>query len=101
MQKPISEDKQLKWKTLIENQRQSGLPVGKWCLQNEINSHTFQYWKARLFPKQLEKNSFTELKLKRPDGISLRTRGLHVRLKSDCDPHLRKQLLALLGELSC
>lgn len=101
MPRSISEEKQLKWKSLIEKQRQSGVPIEKWCLQNEVNPHTFQYWKTKLFPRQLQKSSFTELKPKSPEPISLRTRGLYIRLEGSCDPHLCKKLLSFIGELSC
>ena len=101
MPRPTSEEKRLKWRTLIEKQKQSGLPIRKWCLQNEVNPHTFCYWKARLFPKQLQKSSFIELKPKSSEAISLRARGFYIRMESSCDPHLRKQLFALIGELSC
>lgn len=98
---PTSENKKLEWKNLIEQQRQSGLSVDKWCLQNQIRPSAFYYWKDKLFPRQLQKSSFTELNMKRPDAISLQARGLYVRMGSDCDPHLRKQLFALLAGLSC
>ncbi len=101
MPKPTSEEKKLEWKNLIEQQRQSGLSVEKWCLQNQIRPHTFLYWKEKLFLKPLQKTSFAELNMKRPDAISLQARGLYVRMGSDCDPHLRKQLFALFTEASC
>ena len=101
MPSPASENKQLEWKNLIEQQRQSDLSIEKWCQQNQIQSHTFHYWKDKLFPRQLQKSSFTELNMKRPDAISLQARGLHVRIGSDCDPHLRKQLFAIFAGLSC
>ena len=78
---PASEAKQLEWKNLIEQQRQSSLSVEKWCLQNQIRPHTFRYWKEKLFPKQLQKSSFTELNMKRADAISLQARGLYVFAK--------------------
>ena len=95
---PASEEKRLEWKNLIEQQRQSNLSVDKWCLQNQIRPHTFRYWKEKLFPKQLQKSSFTELNMKRADALSLQARDFYVRMGSDCDPHLRKQLLALFAE---
>ena len=98
---PTSENKQLEWKNLIEQQRQSGLSVDKWCLQHQIRSSTFQYWKDKLFPKRLEKSSFAELNMKRSDAISLQAKGLYIRIGSDCDPHLRNQLFALFATLSC
>jgi hypothetical protein len=96
-----SEDKQLEWKNLIEQQRQSGLSVDKWCLQNQIRPSTFQYWKDKLFPKRLQKSNFAELNVNRPDTISLQARDLYVRIGNDCNPHLRKQLFAIFAELSC
>ena len=101
MPRPTPDDKKLEWKHLIEQQRQSGLSVGKWCRQFQVRPSTFQYWKDKLFPKLLQKTSFTELNLRRPDAVSLEARGLYVRVEGDCDPHLRKQLFALLAEALC
>lgn len=101
MPKPASEDKKLEWKNLIEQQSHSNLSVEKWCKQNQISSHTFRYWKDKLLSKPLQKNSFTELNIKRPDIISLRARGIHIRMGNDCDPHLFKQLFALFAEGLC
>ena len=101
MPRPSSEDKKLEWKNLIEQQHQSGLSVEKWCLQNQIRPFTFRYWKEKLFLKPLQKSSFTELNMKKSDAISLQARGLYVRMGSDCDPHLRKQLFSLFAEVSC
>ena len=101
MPKPSSEDKKLEWENLIEEQRQSGLSIDKWCQQRNLIPHTFHYWKNKLFPKQLQKSNFTELSMRRPDAISLQARGLYVRMGSDCDPMLRKQLFALFAEAAC
>ena len=98
---PTSEEKQLEWKNLIEKQRQSVFSIEKWCLQNQIRPYIFHYWKSKFFPKPLQKSSFTELNVKHADMLSLQARGLYVRMSNDCDPHLRKQLLALFAELPC
>ena len=101
MPNPASEAKQLEWQSLIEQQRQSGLSVEKWCQQNQIKSHAFQYWKDKLCRKQLQKSSFAELNMKRPDAMSLQAQGLFIRMGGNCDPRLRKQIFALFAELSC
>ena len=101
MPKSKSEDQRLEWKHLIEEQRQSGLSIEKWCKQKQIRSHIFYYWKDRLFPKSLQKTSFTELNMKRPDAVSLQARGIYIRIGIDCDLHLRKQLFSLFSEVSC
>ena len=98
---PTSEEKKLEWKNRIEEQRQSGLSIEKWCLKNQIRPHTFQYWKDKLFPKPLQKSSFTELHIKKSDAISLQTRGIHIRIDGDSDPCFRKRLFALFMEVSC
>ena len=100
MPKQFSEDKKLEWKSLIEEQRQSGLSVRSWCQKQKLVPNTFHYWKERLFSKELRTTSFVELKV-RPDEISLQTRGLHIRVGGDCNPVLRKQLLALFVEAAC
>jgi hypothetical protein len=101
MPKSLSENKKLKWKNLIEEQRQSGLSIKKWCQQQNLVPNIFHYWKAKFFPKELQTSSFVELKVKRPNEISLQTRGLYIRLSSDCDPVLRKELLTVFAESTC
>lgn len=98
---PASEEEKLEWKSRIEQQRQSGLSVDKWCLQNQVRPSAFQYWKEQLFPRELKKSSFVELKAKRSDTLSLQARGVCIRLGPECDLNLRKQLLALFAEGSC
>ena len=71
MAKPASEETKREWTRLIEQQRQSGLCIAKWCLQQQIRPYTFHYWKEKLAGKRLQATSFTELFLKRPDTILL------------------------------
>ncbi len=94
-----SEEKKLEWKTRVENQRQSGLSIEKWCLQNQVSPHVFHYWKDKLFPKQLQKSNFAEMPMQRSTAISLQVSGLHVRIGSDCPLQLRKDLFALFERL--
>jgi hypothetical protein len=101
MPKPTPEEIKLEWKERIEQQRQSDLSIEKWCRQNQIRPNKFYYWKGKLFPKPLERSSFNELHLKRPDAITLQTSGICVRMTSDCNPSLRKALFTLFAELSC
>lgn len=101
MTSPSSENRQTEWIKLIEQQRQSGLSIEKWCRQNQVRPHTFHYWKRRLFFKPLQKTSFTELNIKRPDAILLQACGIYIRIGSDCDLNLRRQIFALFAEGSC
>jgi hypothetical protein len=96
-----SEETQQEWKNRIEEQRQSKLSIKQWCLKHQISTHVFSYWRDKLFPTELKTSSFTQLSAKRTHAISLQTQGLHVRIDSQCDPVLRRQLLALLMEAPC
>lgn len=98
---PASEEKKLEWKNLIEEQSQSSLSANKWCRERGLRPHTFRYWKNKLASKQLQKSSFTEIKVKRPQTVSLQARGLYVRLGHDCDPQLRSKVFALFAEAGC
>ncbi|HAZ16119.1 MAG TPA: hypothetical protein DCY54_05760 [Parachlamydiales bacterium] len=91
--------KHLEWQSHLEAQRASGLPAKRWCQQNHIHPSTFQYWKDKLSPQALGKASFTELSLNCSDTISLQTRGVHIRIRADCNQKLRKQLFNLFAEL--
>jgi hypothetical protein len=96
-----SEETQQEWKNRIEEQRQSKLSIKQWCLKHQISTHVFSYWRDKLFPTELKTSSFIQLSAKRTHAISLQTQGLHVRIDSQCDPVLRRQLLALLMEAPC
>lgn len=101
MPSPGSENNQTEWKHRIEQQRQSSLSIEKWCRQNQVRPHAFHYWKRRIFSKPLQRTSFEELHIKRPDAILLQACGIYIRIGSDCDLNLRKQIFALFAEASC
>ena len=96
-----SEETRQEWKNRIEEQRQSKLSIKQWCLKHQISPHVFSYWRDKLFPTQLKTSSFTQLPTKRLQAISLQVQGLHIRIDSQCDPVLRRQLLTLLMEVPC
>ena len=89
------------WLARIEQQRQSGLSMKEWCREHDIPVSTFYYWNEKLSPKTLQKSSFTELAKKKSETVSLQTRGLSVRIDSNCAPEVRKQLFLLFAEVSC
>jgi len=101
MPRPISEDKKQDWEIKVREQEESGLSINEWCRQNQITKASFHYWKEKLKPKKLQKKSFTELSFKKSDAISLQACGISIRISSECDRHLRKQLFALFAEAAC
>lgn len=103
MPRPCSEEKKREWRETILRQRQSGISVVKWCLKNNITAHTFGYWRDKLFPKPLLKDSFKEIHDSSLEGtgISIHCNGVHIHLERHFDLSTLKQCLKALKELSC
>lgn len=102
MPKPLPPEKKLEWEEKIRQQRGSGLSIEKWCRQNQTPSHTFYYWKDRLFPKkQLTRSCFTELPVSQRTGISIEYRGVRIHIDKDFDPEILKNCLSALRGISC
>jgi len=98
MPKPYSEEIRSAWANKIKQQMDSGLSIARWCLLNEVAIHQFYYWKSKLFPRQLNRNSFTELR-ESATGISVECKGLSVRIEKSFDSVTLKQFLSLLRDL--
>lgn len=102
MPKPTSPEKMLEWEDKIQQQRQSGLSIEKWCKQNQIAPHIFYYWKTRLFPKPpLTRSSFTELTASQETGISIEYQGIRIHLDKCFDSTTLKSCLSALKSFSC
>lgn len=101
MPKLSSAEKQKSWEEKILQQRQSGLSVQRWCQEHQINPHTFQYWKEKLFPKAtLSRSSFAELSSSPFIGIILECQGVHIHLDKHFDPSTLKHCLQVLKEIA-
>jgi hypothetical protein len=62
MPKSVSEEVKQQWKEKILKQRESGLSIGAWCRQNNINVHTFRYWQNKFLPKpNFNRSAFKEI----------------------------------------
>jgi hypothetical protein len=102
MPRPSSLENQKGWKEKVLHQRQSGLSVQRWCLDNNIRPTTFHYWKDKLFPKTaLSRSSFTELTDSKSTGIIIECQGVHIRLEKHFDSSTLKHCLQVLKEVSC
>lgn len=103
MPKPISPEKKLEWQEKIRQQRESGLSIDRWCLQNHLPPHIFYYWKSRLFPKApLTHSCFTELPAgNQGTGICIEYRGVRIHLDRDFDPSTLKSCLSTLRGIPC
>lgn len=98
MSKKSSDEIHLQWKENILKQRQSGLSIAAWCSQNNIVVHTFYYWRDKLFPKTLDRNTFTEVipENNAGSGISLEYHGVYIHLSQNFDPSVLEACLKVL-----
>ena len=98
---PTSPQKQQEWEEKIRQQKESGLPIAKWCEQENISYHTFNYWRdnlGRAFP--LSRSSFKELS-NAPVGSSIiiEKKGLRIHIAKHFDLITLSQCLKALDKL--
>ncbi len=94
----LSAESRSQWQERISQQQRSGLSQQRWCQEPQICLATFTYWKKKLAPP-LDRSAFRQLE-EVGRGISLRWRGLEIRLESDFDSVTVKRLLEILGQWS-
>lgn len=49
------------WKEHLQNQKNSGLSVRTWCLENQISQPQFYYWKRKLSQETSAQPQFAEI----------------------------------------
>lgn len=91
-------DKRHLWKSRIQKQQESGLPIKQWCQDNQVNIGCFGYWKKKLSPVTCpNRDSFIELTDEQSCTIDVNYSTVRLRLES---PSL-KHSLELLKKLAC
>jgi len=93
-----------RWKQLIQQQIKSVLPVSKFCLDNNLKTHQFSYYKSVLFPskpkktrafiKVLETKPFEEIE---PARIVLYFKELSLSFEGNHDLQVITDLCVLLS----
>jgi len=94
------EQRQQQWKKRIQNQKESGLTIQKWCQENQIGVSSFYKWQARLSLKKPSLNpkaSFVELKPTIKYRLTLDYEGINFQLEVTS----LKQALPILEKLAC
>lgn len=87
-------ERRVLWEKRFAQQKASGLSMQAWCLKNDINIHTYKYWKCRL--GLLSSNdSFIELPKETniSSGIEIIYREFCIKLNEDFDQKLLIQCL--------
>ena len=97
----LSKEKAEEWKELIRQQKSSGKGVYQWCKEKQIQPRNFYYWRAKFFPKILNKSSFTELTDHIKPGITIEYRKVRISLEKNFDLTTLKQCLNAIREIKC
>lgn len=101
MPKKTTIEKRQEWEQKIEQQKVSGLSIEKWCEQNHIPYHTFNYWREALgHVKPLKRPSFQELTDASSDaGVVIEKSKLRIHVSKNFDPRTLCQCLKALDNL--
>lgn len=102
---PIKDsDNRTHWKQLILQQIKSGLPASKFCLDNNLKTHQFSYYKSILFSSKSKKTSAfvrvlesKPLKEIEPARIVLYFKELSLSFEGNHDPQAITDLCVLLS----
>lgn len=98
----VSPEQKLDWAEKIRKQQESGLSIEKWCQQNQIPTHQFHYWKARLLPQsKVTRANFKEITAREGTGITLEYQAVRIHLDPNFEPSILKQCLTILKEVVC
>jgi hypothetical protein len=101
MAQPISQEQKAEWIEKIRQQKESGKQVIQWCKENQIHPRMFYYWRARFFPKIIDRSCFTELKNCKGTGVTLEYQGIRICLDKHFDLATLKDCLTALSEIKC
>lgn len=101
MSKPKSIQKRQEWAERIRLQSESGISITQWCLNHNLSTSVFYYWKGLLCPLFLERSSFTEIPIENKGSITLEYRSLRIYLENDFDANALKRCINVLKEGIC
>lgn len=73
----MTEEKLNEWKRILQDQKESGMTIKKYCEDNHINQKTFYDYKKRF--NQLDVR-FQEVKLKQDKIIHLKIDGVRIEI---------------------
>lgn len=101
MFRPSSSEKIRSWEEKILKCQKSGLSIERWCRENQVVVCQFYYWRSKLFPKQVDASSFTELVDVKNTGITVECGSMRIHLNSNFDATTLKRCLAVIKEVAC
>ena len=101
MFKPYTSEKIQEWKERILQQQKSGLAIARWCHEHQVAVGKFNYWKSKLFPRQIAAAGFTELVDTKNTGVTIEYGGMRIHLDPNFDAATLKRCLVIIKEGKC
>lgn len=101
MFKSSNPEKVKAWEERILQQQNSGMPIARWCSQNQVVECQFYYWKSKLFPRQIDASGFTELVDAKSTGVTIEYEGVRIYLDPNFDATTLKRCLSIIKEGKC
>jgi transposase-like protein len=104
MPRLVSPGQRQEWEQRVQQQKESGQSMIRWCHEHQVNYYALLYWRKQFgvpSTKAVERSSFQELP-PAPDTtpITLEYQHIQLHLPNNLDPAiLMKYLRALKGEL--
>ncbi len=103
-----------KWRQIIKRYNESGLPVKKWCEENQVSATQYYYWLRVIREESLikagtlavtGKAEFAEIKPRREESppnhqgtcAVLRSNGNEIEILNGADPNTIEAILKILG----
>lgn len=96
-----SQKERAKWKDKIVQQQNSNKNISQWCKENQILPRSFYYWRSKIYPKPIDRSSFTELTDSAKPGITIEYRGIRISIDKNFDLTVLKQCLNAIREIKC
>lgn len=103
-----------KWEQILSDQFQSGLTKSKWCAENDINIHSFRYWKRKISYFKSDNSSINNSKPEdkfewasvllssdsdKASRIDLDVSGIKISISPEFDETLLIRLIKVLKKL--
>jgi hypothetical protein len=101
MFQPTTPEKIRAWKEKILQQQNSGLSIERWCQEHQVVVCQFHYWKSKLFSKQINASSFTELADTKNVGVTIECDGVRIHLDPNFDAATFKRCLVIIKGGKC
>ena len=95
-------DKMSRWQKIIEDQKQSGLSVRRYCIERNLNQTSFFYWQKRIQPPHQSQGVFLPVQIKNHDqGFTVKVSLGQMTFETEPNPTWFAKVLKEMGREEC